>query len=79
MLTKRGMMDGGHGPELKVLVDALSAASQNFDNDLVKHNLVVFRGGEQALQVSCRLGLALQCSLFHVTINTICLDVNAHC
>lgn len=37
--------------ELKVMVDLLSASSQNFDNDLVRHNLVVFRNGENALQV----------------------------
>ncbi len=37
--------------ELKVMIDLLSASSQNFDNDLVRHNLVVFRNGENALQV----------------------------
>lgn len=37
--------------ELKVMIDLLSTSSQNFDNDLVRHNLVVFRNGENALQV----------------------------
>ncbi len=35
----------------QVMIDLLSASSQNFDNDLVRHNLVVFRNGENALQV----------------------------
>jgi intraflagellar transport protein 56 len=37
--------------ELKVMMDLLSTSSHNFENDLVKHNLVVFRNGENALQV----------------------------
>lgn len=37
--------------ELKVMTDALSSSSSNLENDLVKHNLVVFRNGENALQV----------------------------
>lgn len=37
--------------QLKVMLDLLSTSSQNFDNDLVRHNLVVFRNGENALQV----------------------------
>eukprot|EP01061_Rhynchopus_euleeides_P016732 TRINITY_DN28047_c0_g1_i1.p1 TRINITY_DN28047_c0_g1~~TRINITY_DN28047_c0_g1_i1.p1 ORF type:complete len:559 (+),score=224.25 TRINITY_DN28047_c0_g1_i1:259-1935(+) len=40
--------------ELKVLID-LQSASFNVENDLVKHNLVVFRNGENALQVLPRL------------------------
>jgi intraflagellar transport protein 56 len=36
--------------ELKVLID-LQSASYNVENDLVKHNLVVFRNGENAIQV----------------------------
>eukprot|EP01060_Flectonema_neradi_P012302 TRINITY_DN19169_c0_g2_i1.p1 TRINITY_DN19169_c0_g2~~TRINITY_DN19169_c0_g2_i1.p1 ORF type:complete len:561 (+),score=85.70 TRINITY_DN19169_c0_g2_i1:80-1762(+) len=40
--------------ELKVLVD-LQSASYNVENDLVNHNLVVFRNGENALQVLPRL------------------------
>lgn len=36
--------------ELKVLLD-LQSVSFKFENDLVKHNLVVFKGGENALQV----------------------------
>lgn len=37
--------------ELKGTVDALSSSSQSFDNDLIRHNLVVFRGGDGAMQV----------------------------
>lgn len=37
--------------ELKVMMDLLQASSQNAENDLIKHNLVVFRNGENALQV----------------------------
>ena len=37
--------------ELKVMIDLLSSSSHNFENDLVRHNLVVFRNGENALQV----------------------------
>lgn len=33
------------------MMDLLSSSAQGFDNDLVKHNLVVFRNGENALQV----------------------------
>ena len=40
--------------ELKVLVD-LQSASYNVENDLVNHNLVVFRNGEHALRVLPRL------------------------
>eukprot|EP00756_Hemistasia_phaeocysticola_P008366 Hpha_TRINITY_DN14601_c0_g1::TRINITY_DN14601_c0_g1_i1::g.48562::m.48562/K19685/TTC26, IFT56, DYF13; intraflagellar transport protein 56 len=40
--------------ELKVLVD-LQSVSYNVENDVVKHNLVVFRSGESALQVLPRL------------------------
>ncbi|KAJ9450065.1 Intraflagellar transport protein 56-like protein [Diplonema papillatum] len=40
--------------ELKPLLD-LQDASYNVENDLVKHNLVVFRNGENALQVLPRL------------------------
>jgi len=36
---------------LKELMDLLSASSQNVENDLIRHNLVVFRKGENALQV----------------------------
>ncbi|KAM6957077.1 intraflagellar transport protein 56-like [Aplochiton taeniatus] len=36
--------------ELKNLID-ISAASFEFDKELIRHNLVVFRGGEGALQV----------------------------
>ena len=36
--------------ELKVLID-LQATAYNVENDIVKHNLVVFRNGENALQV----------------------------
>ncbi len=37
--------------ELKALVDRLHATSGDLDSDLLKHNLVVFRSGENALQV----------------------------
>jgi intraflagellar transport protein 56 len=37
--------------ELKELMELLSASSQNVENDLIRHNLVVFRRGENALQV----------------------------
>lgn len=37
--------------ELKVMIDMLASSSMNFDNDLVRHNLVVFRNGENALKV----------------------------
>merc|ERR1712137_1328227 len=37
--------------ELKTMVEVLSASSQNFDNDLLRHNTVVFRKGDNALQV----------------------------
>jgi intraflagellar transport protein 56 len=37
--------------ELKGMLESLHAQSHNFDNDLVRHNLVVFRGGANALQV----------------------------
>eukprot|EP01062_Namystynia_karyoxenos_P002618 TRINITY_DN10924_c0_g1_i1.p1 TRINITY_DN10924_c0_g1~~TRINITY_DN10924_c0_g1_i1.p1 ORF type:complete len:597 (+),score=257.31 TRINITY_DN10924_c0_g1_i1:95-1792(+) len=40
--------------ELKVLID-LQSVSYNVENDVVKHNLVVFRSGESALQVLPRL------------------------
>jgi len=40
--------------ELKVLID-LQSFSYNVENDVVKHNLVVFRSGESALQVLPRL------------------------
>eukprot|EP01012_Entosiphon_sulcatum_P030146 TRINITY_DN3700_c0_g2_i1.p1 TRINITY_DN3700_c0_g2~~TRINITY_DN3700_c0_g2_i1.p1 ORF type:complete len:553 (-),score=181.64 TRINITY_DN3700_c0_g2_i1:435-2093(-) len=36
--------------EMKVLID-LQSASYKFENDLVKHNMVVFKSGENALQV----------------------------
>lgn len=36
--------------ELKVLID-LQSTAYNVENDIVKHNLVVFRNGEDALQV----------------------------
>ncbi len=39
------------GTELKSLMDVLTSSSQNYESDLVKHNLVVFRNGESALQV----------------------------
>ena len=50
------MYDTSHLPNSppiyhQVMIDLLSASSQNFDNDLVRHNLVVFRNGENALQV----------------------------
>jgi intraflagellar transport protein 56 len=32
-------------------VEVLSASSQSFDNDLLRHNTVVFRKGDNALQV----------------------------
>lgn len=37
--------------ELKGMKDVLSASSQNLDNALIKHNTVVFRKGENALQI----------------------------
>jgi len=37
--------------ELKGMLDTLHTQSHNFENDLVRHNLVVFRGGANALQV----------------------------
>jgi intraflagellar transport protein 56 len=37
--------------ELKVMIDVLQASSHNMENNLIKHNLVVFRNGENALQV----------------------------
>ncbi len=37
--------------ELKGMLETIHTQSQNFDNDLVRHNLVVFRGGANALQV----------------------------
>ena len=37
--------------ELKGMIDTLSASSQNFENDLLRHNTVVFRKGDNALQV----------------------------
>eukprot|EP00823_Brevimastigomonas_motovehiculus_P001620 TRINITY_DN1220_c0_g1_i1.p1 TRINITY_DN1220_c0_g1~~TRINITY_DN1220_c0_g1_i1.p1 ORF type:complete len:561 (-),score=105.56 TRINITY_DN1220_c0_g1_i1:1373-3055(-) len=38
--------------ELKVMTDLLSSSStQSMDHDLVKHNLVVFRNGENAMQM----------------------------
>mmetsp|Transcript_15366 Transcript_15366/g.36287 ORF Transcript_15366/g.36287 Transcript_15366/m.36287 type:complete len:563 (-) Transcript_15366:128-1816(-) len=37
--------------ELKVLADKQGVALSNFDNYLFKHNLVVFRQGENALQI----------------------------
>eukprot|EP00760_Papus_ankaliazontas_P035420 PhM_4_TR7788/c0_g1_i1/m.50061/K19685/TTC26, IFT56, DYF13; intraflagellar transport protein 56 len=40
--------------ELKQLID-LQSASYNVENDLVKHNLVVFRNGDNALQILPRL------------------------
>lgn len=44
--------DGKAGEqELKVIIDMMSTSAQNFENDLIRHNLVVFRNGENALQV----------------------------
>ena len=40
-----------HHTELQTLIDAQSTSSQAYENDLVSHNLVVFRNGENALQV----------------------------
>eukprot|EP00276_Gloeochaete_wittrockiana_P020210 CAMPEP_0184339664 /NCGR_PEP_ID=MMETSP1089-20130417/8337_1 /TAXON_ID=38269 ORGANISM="Gloeochaete wittrockiana, Strain SAG46.84" /NCGR_SAMPLE_ID=MMETSP1089 /ASSEMBLY_ACC=CAM_ASM_000445 /LENGTH=542 /DNA_ID=CAMNT_0026667039 /DNA_START=64 /DNA_END=1689 /DNA_ORIENTATION=- len=37
--------------ELKVITDLATTHSNSNENDLVRHNLVVFRGGENALQV----------------------------
>jgi intraflagellar transport protein 56 len=37
--------------ELKPLLDIMAASPSNFENDLIRHNLVVFRDGENALQV----------------------------
>lgn len=37
--------------ELKGMMDVLSASSQNLDNALLRHNTVVFRKGENALQI----------------------------
>jgi intraflagellar transport protein 56 len=37
--------------ELKGMLETLHSQSHNFENDLVRHNLVVFRGGANALQV----------------------------
>jgi intraflagellar transport protein 56 len=37
--------------ELKPVLEQLAASSQNFENDMLRHNQVVFRGGENALQV----------------------------
>merc|ERR1711990_1353326 len=37
--------------ELKNLMELLSASSQNMENDLIRHNLVVYRKGANALQV----------------------------
>jgi len=37
--------------ELKTMTDQLQASSHNMENNLFKHNLVVFRNGENALQV----------------------------
>ena len=37
--------------ELRTLIETLASSSQNSEHDLIKHNLVVFRGGEDALQV----------------------------
>lgn len=37
--------------ELKVMMELLAGSAHAFENDLVKHNLVVFRNGENALQV----------------------------
>lgn len=44
--------------ELKPLLDIQSVAFKH-ENDLVKHNLVVFKGGENALQVGRRGGMLL--------------------
>eukprot|EP00741_Cyanophora_paradoxa_P016143 tig00000042_g15583.t1 len=37
--------------ELKVLADMATSVHSGMENDLIRHNLVVFRGGENALQV----------------------------
>jgi intraflagellar transport protein 56 len=37
--------------ELKSLMDLLASSAHNFDSDLIRHNLVVFRTGENALQI----------------------------
>jgi intraflagellar transport protein 56 len=37
--------------ELKDMIETLASSSQNFENSLIRHNLVVFRQGENALQV----------------------------
>jgi len=37
--------------ELKGMLETLHSSPTNFDNELVRHNLVVFRNGENALQV----------------------------
>ena len=36
---------------LKPLLDVMASSPNNFENELVNHNLVVFRGGENALSV----------------------------
>ncbi len=41
--------------ELKPILELISASSHNLENELVRHNLVVFRGGENALQVIARV------------------------
>jgi len=44
--------DGKAGEEeLKSLIELMDKSSQTFENDLVRHNLVVFRNGENALQI----------------------------
>lgn len=46
------LFDGRAAEEqLKGMIELLSASSQNFDNDLLRHNTVVFRKGDNALQV----------------------------
>ena len=42
--------------ELKVLADKQGVAITQYDNDLVRHNLCVFRSGENALQVLPLIG-----------------------
>lgn len=50
-LPRRRLFNGKAAEaEIKALADACGGAP--LDNDLIKHNLVVFRGGEGAVQVS---------------------------
>jgi len=37
--------------EVKSMIELLQSSAHNLDNNLIKHNLVVFRNGENALQV----------------------------